>query len=146
MSNFNNYTIANACNVPLNIQQGTIPNLSNVLNNWLQKVTFGKIIKTIIAGQVKETVENTVFQATIQPLKARELEMKPEGQRSWTWFKVIAKSAPGGDNVLVNLNTDDVGIWNGIQTRVMARTYNGIYGTLEMDWVQDWTGSGPPTP
>ncbi len=136
-----NFTIANASNIPLNIQQGTIPNLFNALNNWLQTITFGKVTKSNVAFQAVEVMEEIVFQGTVQPFKARDLLLLPEGQRAWSWFQVITKAAPGG--ALINLDVDDVGIWNGIQTRVVSQTYNVLYGTLEMTWVQDYTNSGP---
>lgn len=139
-----NFTIANGKNIPLNLQTGTIPSLTTALLDWMQLVTFGLVTKTVVGYQADETITNINFFATIQPLTERALVLKPEGQRAWTWFLVIAQAAPGG--ALISLNVDDVGIWNGKQTRVMARKDHALYGFTEMSWVQDWTGSGPPTP
>ncbi len=136
--------IANAANIPVNLQQGSIPNVNNVLDNWLQTVTFGKVTKTTVGYQVVETIVDYTFQATVQPFSPRRLALLPEGQRAWSWFLIIAKAAPGG--ALLSLNVDDVGIWNSIQTRVMERKDYALYGTIEMSWIQDWTNSGPPTP
>lgn len=139
-----NYTIPNACNVPLNLRQGTIPDLGEALRDWMQLMTFTKVTKETVGFQVMETATNVSFWGVIMPFTSRQLAMKPEGQRSWSWFKVYAQAAPAGS--VIALNTDDVGTWNGIQTRVMARTHFVLHGFTEMEWLQDWTESGPPTP
>lgn len=140
----NNFTIANGCNVPVNLQTGSIPNLGIAILDWMQYLTFGKVTKTTVGFQVLETVTDINFWGVIQPLSERQLYLKPEGQRAWTWFSVVAQAAPAG--ALISLNVDDVGIWNGIQTRVMGRKDYALYGFIEMTWVQDWNNSGPPTP
>jgi hypothetical protein len=144
MSNYTTNTIPNACNVPLNLRTGTIPDMGVALRDWFQLMTFSRVVKETVGYQVMETVENVSFWGVIMPFTSRELMMKPEGERAWSWFKVYAQAAPAGS--LATLNVDDVGLWNGIQTRVMSRTYYAIYGYVEMNWLQDWTESGPPTP
>jgi hypothetical protein len=144
MSNFTNYTIANAANVPLDLRQGSIPNVGEGLLDWFQRMTFKRVVKSTVGFQLSETTEDINFWGIIAPFTARQLIMKPEGERSWSWFKVYAQAAPAGS--LVQLTTDDVGLWNGIQTRVMSRTLYGIYGYVEMDWLSDWVSSGPPSP
>lgn len=138
------YTIGNAANIPLNLQQGTIPNMGSALLDWFQKITFGQITKETIGFQLVETVVDIEFWGIIQPLSGRQLAIKPEGERSWNWISLITQAAPS--NAITSLNVDDVVIWNGRQTRVMAKKNYALYGFIEMDLVQDWAGSGPPTP
>lgn len=139
-----NNTIANACNVPLNEQQGTIPNMGGALLDYMQSMTFTRVVKTTVAFRLVETAEDISFFGVIQPLSERSLSLKPEGQRAWTWFKLIAQAQP--NDALLTLNVDEVVTWLGRQTRVMGRKYYGIYSYVEYSLVQDWTGQGPPTP
>lgn len=144
MSNFSNYTIGNGKNVPLNVQAGTIPNMGGTLLDWMQPMTFTRIVKTTVAFRLVEADDVINFWGIIQPLTDRALVLKPEGQRAWTWYKLIAQCAPL--DAILTLQVDDVVIYLGTQTRVMARRDYSIYSYVEYNLVQDWTGSGPPTP
>ena len=128
--------IANAANKPLFAKSGTVPDVSGALQDYYQQMTFSPVGKIVSGFMVQETGAPVVFQGTIQPFTERQLLLKPEGQRSWTWFLVHA------DPVLT-LDNDDVLIWNGKQSRVMARKDYALYGYIEYHLVQDWTGVGP---
>lgn len=129
-------TIQNASAIPLNQKAGTVPDVSGALTDWFQPMTFTTIVKTVVGFEVVETPTNVTFQGVVQPLSARQLMLKPEGQRAWTWLKLHA------DPVL-KLQVDDVVSYLGVQTRVMARKDYALYGYVEYDLVQDWTGAGP---
>lgn len=140
----NNFTIANACNVPLSLRQGTIPNVQSGILDWMQLMTFTRVVKTVVGFQVVETPTDVQFWGLIQPLSERSLLLKPEGQRAWTWFELYAQSAP--NDSLITLNVDEVVTWNGKQTRIMGRKDYALYGYCVYSLVQDWIQSGPPTP
>lgn len=129
-------TISNGKNTPLNVRTGTIPDVSGALLSWFQPMVFGVVTKTASGFQVVETVVDTSFRGVIQPLTDRQLMLKPEGQRAWTWLMLHSDTS-------LQLNVDDVVIYLGEQTRVMARKDYSIYGYLQYSLVQDWTGSGP---
>lgn len=129
-------TIANGKDTPLNLRQGTIPDVSGALKDWYQTMVFEKVIKSVVAFQAVESGTPITFQGTFMPLTERQLMLKPEGQRAWSWFLVYAEPQ-------LTLQVDDVVIWNGKQTRVMGRTDYGLYGYVQYSLVQDWTGSGP---
>lgn len=135
------YTIANGCNVPLNEQTGSIPDMGGAMLDWFQLLTFSQVVKTVVNYQVVETENQIDFWGVIMPLKHRDLEILPIGQRAWTWLNVYAQTAPNGS--VLTLNVDDVGVFRGVQTRVMARKNYANYGYVNYHWVQDWTGSGP---
>lgn len=138
------FTIANGCNVPLNQQTGSIPDMGAAMLDWFQLLTFSQVVKTVVDFQVVETINPIAFWGLVMPMKARALELLPIGQRAWTWLSVYAQTAPNGS--LLTLNVDDVGVFNGIQTRVMGRKDYALYSFCQYSWVQDWLGSGPPTP
>lgn len=131
-----NNTIPNGKNRPINVQTGTIPDVSGGLKNWLQPMTFGRVTVTVDGYQAQEIMEEISFMGVIQPLDNRRLQLKPEGQRAWTWLMLHASP-------VLSLDVDEVVIYRGVQTRVMARRDYRIYGYMYYELVQDWTGSGP---
>jgi hypothetical protein len=131
-------TIPNGKDTPLNVQTGTVPDVSGGLRDWFQPMTFETVTKTTVGFQVVEAGTQISFFGVIQPFRPRDLLLKPEGQRAWTWLLLHAEP-------VLTLKVDEVVIYNGVQTRVMSRTDYSIYGYVEYSLVQDWTGSGPST-
>lgn len=129
-------TIANGSNKPLNTQAGTVPDVSGAMTDWFQPMVFTRVLKETIGFQDVETPTAVDFRGVIQPLSDRQLQLKPEGQRSWTWL--MLHSDPS-----LTLNTDEVVTYLGVQTRVMARQDFSLYGYILYSLVQDWTGAGP---
>ena len=129
-------TIRNGNMVPLNLDTGTVPDVSGALKDYFQLMKFDQVVKTTVNFQDVETTTPINFWGTWQPFTERQLFFKPEGQRAWSWFWLHAEPS-------VTLNVDDVVNWNGKQTRVMARKDFGLYGYVEFHLVQDWTGAGP---
>jgi hypothetical protein len=129
-------TIANAGDKPLFNKSGTTPDVSGAMQDYFQDMVFEPLVKTVTGFQVVEVPNPINFRGVIQPLTERQLLLKPEGQRAWTWFTLHS------DPVLT-LQVDDVVLWNGKQTRIMGRKDYMLYGFVEYSMVQDWTGSGP---
>lgn len=131
--------INNACNIPLNQNSGTVPDVSTALDDWYQIMTFGIITKVVSDFQVIESVVDTIFMGVWQPLTGRHLMMKPEGQRQWNWFSLLSQKE-------LHLKIDDIIIYLGKQYRVMASKDYELYQYQYYELVEDWVGSGPPTP
>lgn len=131
--------INNAKDTPLNANSGTLPDMSSVLQDWYQTMTFGIITKNVSDFQVIESVMSTTFHGVWQPFTNRQLMMKPEGQRSWDWFMLHSEQA-------LSLNTDDIIIYLTKQYRVMAKKDYTLYKYQYYELVSDWESSGPPTP
>lgn len=129
-------TIANGANRPLFAKDGTVPDVSGALQDYYQTLSFEPVLKTVNGFQVVEVGNPIVFRGTMQPLSERQLMLKPEGERAWTWW--TCHSDP-----VLTLQVDDVVLWNGKQTRVMGRKDNTLYGFMEYQLVQDWLNSGP---
>lgn len=128
--------IINAANIPLNQLSGTVPNVSGALKDYFQKMVFAPLEKTVSGFRVVENVDPIDFWGVIMPLNPRQLMLKPEGERAWTWFQLFAE--PG-----INLSVDDVIQYLSVQYRVMGQTDFSLYGYIEYQLVQDFTGSGP---
>lgn len=128
--------ITNASSVLLSQNTGTLPYVGDAMLDYFQPMLFDVVTKTTVLGVVNETKVVTTFQGVWQPLSPQALQMKPEGQRAWTWFRVHADPS-------LALSPDDVIVYQGIQYRVMARYDYKIYGYNEFHLVQDYTNSGP---
>lgn len=126
----------NAKNIPLNAQAGSVPDVSGAMLDWFQPMTFGVVVKTVEGFQSYETMTNVNFQGVWQPLTERQLLLKPEGQRAWSWFWLHAEPS-------LVLDTDQVVTYLGKQYRVMSNKDYRLYGYIEYHLVEDWTGSGP---
>jgi hypothetical protein len=128
--------IANAADRPLFDKAGTVPDVSGALRDLFQPMTFNQVTKTVSAFQVVETGDPINFQGVAMPFTDRQLMLRPEGERAWTFFELFA------DPVLT-LDVDSVVIWKGKQTRIMSRKDYSLYGYVHYTLCQDWTGSGP---
>lgn len=128
--------IANGRNTPLNVRTGSVPDVGGAMRDWFQPMVFTVVAKSTVAFQAVERAIPIRFQGVIQPLSGRRLMLKPEGQRAWTWLWLHADPA-------LTLEVDQVVMYLGKQTRVMNQKDYTLYGYVEYELVQDWTGSGP---
>jgi hypothetical protein len=80
---------------------------------WSQNFTFECITKQLENFQTVERKRAINFRGVIAPLKVRQLEIKPEGQRAWRWLEVHAKTC-------LALKIDDEIIYKCVRYRVMA--------------------------
>lgn len=128
--------IRNASDTLLSQNVGTLPNMSEALADYQQPMLFTKVAKTVSGYQNVEDGVAIRFMGVWQPFSARQLSMKPVGERAWKWFMLHAEP-----NVI--LQPDEVVIYQGTQYRVMEDNDYVVNGFLEYHLVQDFTGSGP---
>lgn len=129
-------TINNAANQPLFQKAGTVPDVSGALQDYFQAMVFTLVRKLVVGFQALETPLPINFRGVVQPATDRQLLLKPEGQRAWTWFTLHSDPT-------LTLQVDDVVEWLGKQTRIMSRKDFMLYGYIEYTMVQDWIGAGP---
>lgn len=123
--------IGNASDKKLFENPGTLPDVSGAMQNYFQKMIFTQLIKTVVNFQAVETPTNTEFQGVWQPLSDQQLEMKPEGQRSWSWFMLHSEPS-------LILKPDDEVTYQGQNYRVMTKTDYTNYGYIEYHLSQDY--------
>lgn len=109
-----------------------MPNMANTLNGWETTITLVKITQNIVEGDLVPTETNITFQGVIQPLRTEQLMSKPEGQRSWEWLWIHAKSGS------LNLHTADKIRWNNKQYKVMGVKDYLLNGFVEYEIVRDY--------
>ncbi|AFC22573.1 hypothetical protein phi1422_0053 [Bdellovibrio phage phi1422] len=129
--------IFNAKNIPLNqMTPSSVPNMSETLSSWMQKMVFNLITKTNVDFEIVETTTDINFMGVWQPFTFQQLQIKPISQRAWKWFTVHSQTQ-------LLLKVDDVVKYKGGQYRVMELGNYNEYGFYEYHLVQDSTGAGP---
>ena len=109
-----------------------LPQMSNTLNGWEVPLTLTKITQKIVDGDSVDTEEKINFQGVFQPLREDQLQSKPEGQRSWSWYWIHAKAGT------LNLHTQDKIIFDGTKYKVMAVKDYSLYGYIEYQVILDY--------
>lgn len=109
-----------------------LPNMQDALEGLMQPVVAEKVLKQIFDGRVQETVcQVASTQAVKQPFTARQLSIRPEGQRAWPWFTIHIKT----DFIL---KVDEIFKLNGIRFRVMEVYNFSEYGYMQYSVVQGY--------
>lgn len=109
-----------------------LPNMANTLNGWEIPLTLEKITQSVSEGDVIQTKTKIDFMGVFQPLRNEQLQFKPEGQRSWEWYWIHAKSGT------LNLQTQDKIIFENKRFKVMSVKDYGLYGYIEYEVVRDY--------
>lgn len=109
-----------------------MPNMADTLTGWEVPLTLIKITQSIVNGDAVKTENNINFMGVWQPLRDEQLQSKPEGQRSWEWIWIHAKSGQ------LNLKTQDKVIFNSKRYKVIALKDYSLNGFIEYELVRDY--------
>lgn len=120
-------------NEPINSNSmAQLPNCADVIESWASEYTALLITKTMKDFVLTETTKEITFQGMIQNLNRKELEIKPEGERNWGWYKLHSTR---------QFNNDDIIEVLGIRYKIMStRQDNTYYGFFAYDLIQDYDG------
>jgi hypothetical protein len=113
------------------IKYSNLPNLSNPIKKWFQNIEFGFITKSIVDFEAVETIIKKSFVGVVQNLDSKQLQVKPEAQRSWSWKMIHCLP----DLVL---DVDEKIEYEGETYRVMNIRDFKEYGYLEYHIVRDF--------
>lgn len=127
--------IINGKDTPLENSFSTLPNVSDVLPDWFQSMTFQVVTKDLEDYEVVETLTTITTQGVRQPMNAQRIAIKPEGQRAWKWETIHCLPD-------VKLNIDDIIIFDGVKYRVMHKWNWAEYGYLEYEICQAYEDGG----
>lgn len=127
--------IKNGKDVPLGSSFSTLPDVSDVLPDWFQNLTFQLVTKGLVDYEVVEILTTINTQGVRQPMSAQRISIKPEGQRAWKWETIHCLPD-------VKLNVDDIIIFDGVKYRVMNKWNWAEYGYLEYEICQEYNDEG----
>ena len=108
-----------------------LPNLSDAVSSFMQRIDVGVIQKQQIDGYTQEITKYYKTQASIQPM-SENLAIRKEGARSWRWYVIHVLSD-------VKLATDDVAVIRGARYRIMQKNNWDQYGFIEYHAIEDYT-------
>lgn len=109
-----------------------MPNMAQTLTGWESPLTLVKITQNVVDGDVVQTETKINFLGCWQPLRDDQLQFKPEGQRSWAWYWIHAKSGT------LNLQTQDKIIFQGKRYKVMSVKDYSLNGYIEYEVILDY--------
>ena len=119
-------------NNPLGSISG-MPQISAAFCNWGVPLLLVRISQQIVNGFVQEYPQEIPFHGVVQPLSPKQLMLKPEGERAWTWLQVhVQASSP------VKLTPNDRFMYNCQKYKVMARLDYTANNYVEYHAVQDF--------
>lgn len=113
-------------------QMNNMPKVHAAFRGWESDVVLTIITQTNVDGFVQNVEKEIKFRGTVQPLKAQEIQLKPEGQRSFEWLQIHAQA---GDT---NLNTNDRIRYFGRDFKIMALNDYTANGFIEYHAVKDF--------
>lgn len=113
------------------IDTNDLPDLSAAVQAFFQKIKLEVVRKRNDDGYLKEKKHCIITQGVRVTFTARQLEMKPEGERTWKWSKLYTLPYP-------KLKLDDIVEIRGIKYRVMLLTDQAEYGYVEYDLKEDY--------
>ena len=109
------------------------PQISPDFSGWGSSILLVKIIQQIVDGFSQDIVHQIPFHGIVQPLSPKQLILKPEGERAWTWLQIHIQA-----NSPVKLNTNDRLIYNGLKYKVMNQLDYSANNYIEIHCVQDF--------
>lgn len=109
-----------------------MPNMASTLNGWEVPLSLVKVIQDVSEGDLVTTEKEINFMGVWQPLRDEQLELKPEGQRSWEWIWIHAKASE------LNLETADKVIFNNKRYKVIDKKDYTLNGFVEYHLCRDY--------
>lgn len=109
-----------------------MPNMAQTLTGWEVPLVLEKITQSIVDGDRVTTTKKINFLGVFQPLRDEELQFKPEGERSWEWYWIHAKSGT------LNLKTQDKIIFQNKRYKVMSIKDYSLNGFIEYQIIRDY--------
>lgn len=69
-------------------QMSMMPQMQQAFMGWTNKITLIRYAQTVTNGDVVITQSTYTFQGVIQPLRPKEIQLKPEAQWAFQWYQI----------------------------------------------------------
>ena len=119
----NKRTISQSPDVALDVSLG--------VQMFFQKILIGLVYKQNDGGFLEEFTKPIYTMGVRVSMNARQLAVKPEGERKWKWSSLYTVPLP-------ELNVDDIVQISGIKYRVMSSQANQEYGCRAYELLEDY--------
>ncbi len=121
---------------PLSDQIVAGPDVGSTMLGYFLPISLGKVVTTVVNHQVVRNVVPLLTMGVVMPLKATELEIKPEGERKWVWKKIFATPD-------LTLRPDDIIVYKGVNHIVMGQADWSVNGMVKYDVIEDYRKVNP---
>jgi hypothetical protein len=105
--------------------------ISQIFGDLEENIIFRKITQTQINYEAVNVSTDILFKGIVFPLKAEELSVKGEGERSFTWYKVYT-------NNKLEYATNDRMVINGVIYKIMNKYSYTRQGYFKYEVVEDF--------
>ena len=109
-----------------------MPQMGDTLTGWEVPLTLIRVIQDVIDGELSTTETPINYMGVWQPLKSEDLQLLPEGQRSWEYIWIHAKSSS------LNLETADKVKFNNKRYKVIQKKDYGLNSFVEYMLIRDY--------
>ena len=120
--------------IKVNMLGGLLPNVGDALTGWEVSVIANYIHQVSFKGDIIDIPHKKRIAGVLQPLRPEDVELKPEGQRSWSWFMLHVKSSYDRLRVEQQL---EIG---GQPYKVMSVKNYENYGYIEYHVIRSYCG------
>lgn len=118
-------------NIPLSQFSG-MPVVSSALDGWEIDIKVNRRRQQIVEGDIIYIDIIEWVRGTKQPLKSEEIQLKPDGQRSWSWYQIHITTA------YEIMNTNQVIYIKDIPHKIMGVKDYSINGYNEYHCITDY--------
>ena len=109
-----------------------MPQMDSTLTGWEVPLTLVKVVQSVVEGDLVTTETKINFKGVWQPLSAEQLNLLPEGQRSWENVWIHCKASQ------LNLETASKVIFNGKRYKITQKKDYGLNGYVEYMLIRDY--------
>lgn len=113
--------IKNGSDISISNAVGTLPQLGGILDGWLRKLIFIKVVTSIVNYKTVSVETEFQFQGVWQPLSNSEVKMKQEHERAWKWYNCHSKTD-------LELKNDDIITYKEKKYKIMNVGFYDDYG------------------
>lgn len=106
--------------------------MASTLQGWQVPLTLIKITQNVVDGELAYKEEHFNFMGVFQPMSMEQLQLLPEGQRSWSHYWIHCKSGQ------LNLETADKVIFQNKRYKVVQKKDYGLNSYVEYQLVRDY--------
>ena len=112
-----------------------MPQMAQTLTGWEVPLVIIKITQSVVEGDLVVSEQTFNFMGVWQPLKSEDLQLLPEGQRSWEAVWIHAKSGQ------LNLETADKVKFNNRRYKITQKKDYGLNAYVEYMLIRDYEDS-----
>lgn len=71
-----------------NLKSRPLPKVSTAFGGWECQIDVIRYRIALLDNEIVKTRRKFQFYGVVQPMQAEKLNLKPEGERSWSWFTI----------------------------------------------------------